>query len=364
MNMARLSPGLVLPSIAAVPLSYTRVQGDDSALSLACSVVQLGLGSPEIWTRSNGAAQFIKAAINQWLDEQGAGRLLDRVNIDFAIVDELEDNQPEKNDHFFILLETNDGCGYLEVGKAIARLETVDPGLGVSFYVVLMDTMWHWMYAYDVSAAEYFYERWKESIEMELEYDDRDEDSGSESPADTFNDYCKTNGVDFPNLREAIPSCLRDLNFSKERKRLKRHVAVLEQHKRGPAADLIAPVLTMAAISHRRKARLEWLEIAGIWDDPPLPNWIVAFDAHDPITQAFDEDAQSMRECSHAPCWIDTFDPADARDVYRVLTSVRDFLTVNLQMLKVADAAAALAKKGKSDAGTSADQFHPELRAA
>jgi len=335
---------------------------------LARSVVQLGLGSPLTWKRAKGPAQFSKTAINHWLDEHGAQGLPNHVNIDCAILDELEGNWPKEKGHFFILLETNDGAGYMELGKAIESLEAVHVGLGASFYVVLMDTMWHWMYAYDITAADYFYDHWRESIEMEIEFDESDsaEKKSHSSDSAAFVAYCEANGIDFPDLSQATPACLRDLIFRQERRpaALRRHLALLTAHRSGQFADLIEPVIAMAAVRKHGKTRLSPTDAYDIWDDQPLPNWIVAFEKNDPIVQAFDEEARSMNESSHAPCWIETFDPADHKDVHRVLKHVKDFLTVNLQMVKVAAAAANLTKKGQSNAGTGAHQFDAKLRAA
>jgi len=40
-------------------------------------------------------------------------------------------------------------------------------------------------------------------------------------------------------------------------------------------------------------------------------------------------------EYSHAPTWINTFDPADKKDVRRVLERVRGFVMVNRQIVKL-----------------------------
>jgi hypothetical protein len=62
---------------------------------------------------------------------------------------------------------------------------------------------------------------------------------------------------------------------------------------------------------------------------------VLAFRPHDPITQAFDEEATGMNECSHAPTWIATFNPADKKDVRGILDRVEGFVQVNRQIVKL-----------------------------
>ena len=73
LTMARQSPGIVLPVIAGVPSSYAHTEGGDTAVSLASSLVALGLGSAELWQRHNGnPSLFVRGALNEWLDSLGA----------------------------------------------------------------------------------------------------------------------------------------------------------------------------------------------------------------------------------------------------------------------------------------------------
>ncbi len=145
MTLARQSPGIVLPNIASVPSSYAHTEGGDTAVSLAASLVALGLGSAELWQRHDGNPPlFVRSALNEWLDSLGASELDEHISLDFAIVDNLDDLKPEQR-KLFILLETSDGCGFLAIGKALARLEQEEAGLGRSFYIVLARALNQWM---------------------------------------------------------------------------------------------------------------------------------------------------------------------------------------------------------------------------
>ena len=351
LTMVRQSPGIVLPVIADVPSSYAYTEGGDTAVSLASSLVALGLGSPELWQRHNGnPSLFVRDALNEWLDSLGASELDEHVSLDFAIVDDLNELKPEQR-KLFMLLETSDGCGFLAVGKALARLEQEEVGLGRSFYIVLQRALNRWMYVYDAARTEYYLEQCKESIEMDIE----DWDGTPEA----FERFCKENDVGVPDLASATPACVRDINLYRESRRISRHLKRLARHRDGACAQWIEPVLAITAIP-KPKRGLDHQQMDGAWDDAPLPNWVLAFKSYDPITQAFDEERQHMYESSHAPAWIDAFDPSNASDVRRVLLHVQNMIRINRSLVELAKAL----ERSSELAGTDQSQLHPELRAA
>lgn len=351
LTMARQTPGLVLPVLSNVPTSFAHTEGGDTAVALAASLVELGLGSVELWQRHHGnPSLFVRGALNEWLQSLGAAELEQHVSLDFAIVDDLDGVHPEQR-KLFILLETSDGCGFLAVGKALERLEQEEAGLGRSFYIVLDRTMNRWMYVYDAATTESYLDQWKESIEMDID--------GWDGSPEAFERHCKETDVNVPDFAAATPVCVREINVHKECRRMGRHLVRLRKHRCGPCAELIEPVLTLAAAPKPQQG-LNIQEIEGGWDDQPLPNWMVAFEAYDPITQAFDEERQHMYECSHAPTWVDSFDPSDANDVRRVLLHVQNMVRVNRSLV---DLAIAL-ERSYDLASTDQPQFHPELRAA
>ena len=351
MTLARQSPGIVLPIIASVPSSYAHTEAGDTAVSLAASLVVLGLGSAELWQRHNGnPSLFVRGALNEWLDSLGASELDEHISLDFAIVDDLDELKPEQG-KLFILLETSDGCGFLAVGKALARLEQEEAGLGRSFYIVLARALNQWLYVYDAARTEYYVEQCRESIEMDIE-----EWDGS---PEAFERFCKENDVGVPDLASATPACVRDINLYRESRRIGRHLNRLTRHREGACAAWIEPVLAITAVPKPRRG-LDHQQMDGAWDDEPLPNWVLAFESYDPITQAFDEERQHMYESSHAPTWIDSFDPSNANDVRRVLLHVQNMIRINRSL---ADLAKSL-ERSSEDASTDQSQLHPELRAA
>jgi hypothetical protein len=207
------------------------------------------------------------------------------------------------------------------------------------------------MEIYDISRAEYFYERWKESTEMDIEDWD-----GSEA---AFHEYCQNSDIHIPDLVAATPPCIREMNFHKELKKLKQHIHILRQYRAGKYDEWIERVLTIARFL-KPEPGMNHRDVDGIWDDGPLPNWALAFQPHDPITQAFDEEAQSMYESSHAPAWIASFDPTDVSGVRHVLTHVQRLVAINRELVALAKAL----ERSTFSGGTDQSEFNQELRAA
>jgi hypothetical protein len=352
--MARQNPGLVLPSISQIPTSYTHTTGENSTLALARSLVKLDIGSRGLWERHNGnLSLFIRSSLNEWLKYIGASQLQGSVDIDLAIVDDLQGVKPKDSGNLFILLETSDGCGFLQIGKQLELLEKEQVGLGRAFYIVLTLTMNSWVDVYDVNNAESYLDNRKNSIELDMDEDMTDE---------SFQKHCQANDISFPDIAEATPACARGISLFKESRRRNRSIKLLEKHRGGKYAEWIEPVLAMASLRKPQCGQnYQDIDFEGIWDEGPLPNWVVAFESHDPITQAFDDEGQSMNEYMHAPTWIDSFDPTDANDVKKVLNYVRNFVMVNQQIVKLSQC---FEDWSKNSGSTDRSEFDDELRTA
>jgi len=351
MTVARQSPGLVLPILTSIPTSFTYTKGDDNILTLARSLVELGLGTAELWERHNAnTSAFIRDSIGAWLSEIGADEMNGETDVDLAIFDALENEAQPTDGRLYILLDTPDGCGFIAVGDELELLEKEHVGLGRAFYLVLLGTMNQWMDVYDAERTRYFLDNWKESIEQDIECE------GEYVPEELFAEYLKAHDIDFPDLDAAIPECAKNVG----RKEYRSARALLQKHRNGRYAKWIEPLLTMDAVK-QRKSTQDPQDFEGNWDDGPLPTWVLAFDHHDPISQAFDEEATGMNECSHAPTWIAAFNPADKQNVRRVLERVRGFVMVNRQIVKLSKL---FDKRRKSLGHIHQPQIHGQLRAA
>lgn len=361
LTMSRQNPGLVLPSLAGIPTSYSYTDGGDSAFKFARSLATLGLGSPEMWESENGnLSTFSRNALNVWLKSLGADELRSHVWFDFAIVESLYtsygDHAPEGK--LFILLETSDGAGFITIGKQIEELEREKQGLGKAFYTVLMDIICTLMRIYNIDDAQRFADGWRECIETDMQ--ESSDDSGEEL---SFTEYCAANDIDFPDIDGATPACLRGEQPFRGDGYVKRCISLLKQHRQGAYREWIEPVLAMAAVRKMKKFSSD-PTISRILDDGfdagPLPSWIVAFTEHDPITQAFDQECGTLNEYSHGPTWLEVFDPANVNDVRRVLTYVQRFVEVNRNLVRLKKAF----QKGASHGSTNILELDNELRVA
>jgi hypothetical protein len=206
-----------------------------------------------------------------------------------------------------------------------------------------------WMDVYDLERTRYYLDNRKESIEQDIE-------CPGDVTQEAFDQYLKEHDVDFPDLDAAIPQCAKNLT----RKEYRSAKALLVKHRRGRYSEWIEAVLAMDSIRQAKDTQCPG-GFEGNWDDGPLPTWVLAFGQRDAIGQAFDEEAGGMNECSHAPTWINTFDPADKKDVRRVLERVRGFVMVNRQIVKLSKL---FEKRRKSLGHTHQPQIHGQLRAA
>jgi len=135
-------------------------------------------------------------------------------------------------------------------------------------------------------------------------------------PEELFAEYLKAHDIDFPDLDAAIPECAKNLRRNEYRSAR----ALLQKHRSGRYSEWIEPLLAMDAVKQRKSTQdPRDFEATGTMGHSDLG---ACFSAHDPITQAFDEEATGMNECSHAPTWIATFNPADKTDVRRILDRV------------------------------------------
>jgi hypothetical protein len=311
----------------------------------------LGLGSVELWKRHNSNTPlFIRDSIAAWLSEMGADEMNGQTDVDLAIIEALDNEAKPTDGRLYITLDTPDGCGFIAVGDELELLEKEHAGLGRAFYLLLIGTMNQWMDVYDLERTRYYLDNWRENIEQDVECE------GGCITEEIWAEYCKAHDIDFPDLDASIPACVKGL----ERKEYRGAKVLLKQHSNGPYADLIAAVLAMDSVPQSKDTQSPH-DFEGNWDDMPLPTWVLAFGEHDAIGQAFDDEAGGMNECSHAPTWINTFDPADKKDVRRVLERVRGFVTVNRQIVKLSKM---FEKRRKSLGHIRKSEIHGELRAA
>ena len=319
---------LAIPRLPGIPASYSHASRGDVSLLMAADLVHLGLGSLALWHKHHGnSLAFITEALNLWLKEQGADELEDHVNFSFSITDRIEDVN-EKDGTIFATIETGD-CGYLELGPALGALEREEVGLGAAFYSVLMSAMHEWMNTYNFYDAEMLIDRWKESIEMDME------------EGETFEEHCERQDMHLPDIVKGVPDYVRSMPL-----RESAAVALLKSDAAGPFADWIS--LVLHARSSKSRFQLKLNEFMYEWEDAPLPSWLIAMNKHDGIVQCFDEESASMHESSRAPACLFRYQAGDRKALRDMLRDIASFVYLNRAVAQIADSTAKWSKKHES----------------
>jgi hypothetical protein len=84
------------------------------------------------------------------------------------------------------------------------------------------------------------------------------------------------------------------------------------------------------------KQSREYLE-EGHYDQPPLPCLLVCFKEQDAIVACFDEESQSMLECSSEPALCAIFSAANPAEVRNALRIVARFIQINAELFSLVE---------------------------
>lgn len=327
LNFFNQSPVLVLPTIADQPTSYSRIEGSDTSILLAESFVKAGLGSIDLWKHANGnCAVFNHHTLNNWLEAIGAKGLSENVELAVTFTTSFEAKDVPAN-NVLATIET-ECAGYMCVGQALSVLEQYEPGLGRDFYMVLICGINRWMNSYTIEDARVLVDHWRGSISYEIEPE-----------TDSSEEYCDKADISFPDVDGSEPPFLKDLHYSEVNSAVRR----LKARTEGRFKDIITPVLEIW--STRPTSQFDE-RFRDNWDDGPVPSWLIGFHEHDAISQCFDEESTGFREVSREPSWFTLFDPADVKQLKRVLADIRRFAQVNMALAQVSDQMREMEKRG------------------
>jgi hypothetical protein len=338
--------GLSLPDISAIASSYSVVDGSDASVSLVESFIKAGLGSMELWNNTGGSvSEFLNQSIGIWLSSIGADKLAGLLDLSLELCDTVFSEKVADN-KVLALIETETG-GFFVVGALIDVLEQHDPGLGADFYQLLRHSLGRWVRIFDHQDAESYIERWKESVETDV-----DMEQGGD-----FDAYVKREGIVFYDVEGDTPACVKQQLKTKPADWV-RHI---REHAKGRYAAVLAPLLEMYAIKPRLRFDYTDMEKLGFeWDDGPVPSHLLVFHHHDAIEQCWDEEAAVYNEVSRAPSWLTTFDPSSVKELKAVLAEVEKFVQLHLALLHLQQAAEKIADKSKKGTANEKQRQHRE----
>ncbi len=338
LNLSTQTPALLMPRLGNIPGVRSLVEGSEDMTALAASLAGLGFGDIRLWKDVQGnAAKFIKTAMKRWIDELGTLALDDVVDYHLSVTDNPDTELTDGHGKLFLHM-TLSGCGVLCLGKTIRALEAHETGLGKSFYAVLSRTLNRWMRTYDLYEAERWVDYMRESAEGEL---DGESDLSPEEQWEAM-------GIVVPDLYARVPECIREPIQSK----LDNDLRVLRHHSDGPFHALIAPVLEMEAFrAEPRNPLVTGMLEQNLWESPPVPSWVIHFEEHDTVLQAFDDESQTYNETTSEPAWLGVFTPSNAKELASALAGLEKFLRVNVKTAQLKAAIEDWEKKNGSISG-------------
>jgi len=112
---------------------------------------------------------------------------------------------------------------------------------------------------------------------------------------------------------------------------------LLRLHLKGRFKDWIGRLRRIQQLARLPlKQSREHLE-ESYYDQPPLPCLLVCFKEQDAIVACFDEESQSMLECSSEPAICAIFSPANPAEVRNAVRIVARFIQINAELFSLVE---------------------------
>jgi hypothetical protein len=313
-SLSTLAPAFVqaLPSLEGQKQEYSHEINGELLYKLCAALVEVGLGTPEMWTQCGGdALKFAQHAIMHRIGPE-TGDLLQR-NIEYHLeISDIDEHQNRLQHGRLVVSISCGGCGYLKIGNALAALESKAGGLGAAFYWTLVRSLYRVMRIYDLSDAQAYEENlieWAES-----------EDEGNRQQ------------YEFPGVEKAIPDCIRESLESRSDSCRVKYRRLLSRHREGKYGSWIQRLRTVERLSRCRVKTQERSEYSNYYDGPPLPSLLLVFNDHDAICNCFDEESQHMLEVSSEPALCAVFSPSKTKEFTEATRSIERFVRFNQEL--------------------------------
>jgi hypothetical protein len=301
-----------LPKLKGIPRAYN-CQPNRTLIYRLCSLlVTHGMADVARWKETEASPlAFAAKSLAQHFD-----RLLGAVvndNVDFAL--EIQDfidgysRSVLESGRLVALVDTR-SAGVLIFGSALDLLEETRAGLGSAFYSLLLASINRWIGVYDHGDAQLYENSLRDMAEQE--------------EPDNIGAY------EFPNVGEALPSCLQGPREWTEREAR----ILLRSTQNSPCKEWIDRLLRINRLSHLRVSRLN---IDRDYDYPPLPSLLIIFHRNDAVEASFEAEAQYMYEVSHEPTFAATFHLDDMDECRGIMRSLAAFCLLNRELFELVD---------------------------
>ena len=336
--------GQALPSLDGVRTDYTHEANRELLFSFCAALVHQGLGDWEVWKQADSSAiRFAQTAMASGIGKKRDELLTRNVEYHLLVTDALErygEDVSLGSGKLAVQIECG-GSGFLKIGPAIEAMEAEAAGLGAAFYWTLTRALYKVMRLYNHDDALMYEEQMREWAAQD------DEENQSQ--------------YEFPEVEKALPECIRASLKRDHREGKAQDRAVLRLHRNGRFKDWIGRLRRIEQLARLPlKQSHEYLE-DGYYDQPPLPCLLVCFKEQDAIVACFDEESQSMLECSSEPALCAIFLPADPAEVRNALRIVARFIQINTELFSLVES---IHQMEVSRGDSSFDRSEPSLRAA
>lgn len=141
---------------------------------------------------------------------------------------------------------------------------------------------------------------------------------------------------EFPEVKEALPECIRN-TLTNDRRWILRARRLVLMHRRGRYRSWLERLRKIQQISRLPLGLSREFLQEGNYDSPPLPSMLVVFKEHDAIMACFDEESQYMLEGSSEPAVGVIFDPKKPGEVRHAMRIVRHFLAFNYELFQLVE---------------------------
>lgn len=309
-----------LPFLVGVRTDYTHETNRELLFELCAALVHEGLGDAETWKQAGGSAiRFSQIAMARGIGDERDKLLTRNVEYHLLVSDALErygEDVQLGSGRLAVLVECG-GSGYLKIGPAIEAMEAEAEGLGAAFYWTLTHSLYKVMRLYNHDDALMYEEQLRECAVQ--------------------NDEENQGQYEFPEVEKALPECIRNTLKRDYHQGNAHDRALLRRHREGHFRDWIGRLRRIEQLARLSlKQSRECLE-EGCYDQPPLPCLLVCFKEHDAIVACFDEESQSMLECTSEPALCTIFSPTNPAELRNILRLVERFVRINSELFALVE---------------------------
>src|SRR5205823_5690173 len=298
---------VVIPHLGGIPTEYRFHAGGRASIRLAHTLLEVDIADPTDWRRvRRDPTAYVEATLNRWIDLHGGKTIRRRFNLRLTLselVDEYAaaaEQDPDGHRLYFTLHP--DSAAYVVAGPTLELLDREHGRLPATFYHVFTGALNKWLRIYDYRDAE-------DRVEMLREWAEGDEEQ-----------------YEIADVAGYVPDCMKRKPLSLESLR---RLGVEAGGREAKA--VIAATLELHRVSEKVKRPAFSDEIGEQLADsnPPLPSVLVVFTENDAVEGQFDDESQSMMECTPEPNLIvllNAFDPGSVQAAFTTLAAVCETL--------------------------------------